>query len=800
MLEETMLISLDWLKQYVDIKENAKELENTLTMIGQEVEAIEIQGEGLDNVVVGQIVEYGRHPEAEKLSLLKVEVGEEEPLQIVCGAPNHKNGDKVVVAKLGAVLPGDFKIKKAKVRGVESCGMLCSEVELGIGEEGDGIIILPEDAPVGQEYRKYSGLDDIIFELEITPNRPDCLSHIGIAREVAAYYKRKVKYPKYEMGEVIEPTSSHIHVEIEDKERCKRYCTRILKGVKVEESPAWLKKRLRSIGLRPINNVVDITNFMMFEYNHPMHAFDLCKIEGSKITVREAKAGEKIITLDEVERELNNGELVISDEKKAVAIAGIMGGLNTKVDEKTTDILLEVAYFTPDNIRKTSKSLGLSSDSSYRFERGIDRENSIEVIDRASKLIKEIAGGEILSSVVEKYVEKHEKIELTLDIDRLNKFVGKEISAETVGEILRNLGLEIKSLTGKMLTVCPPSYRSDLIRTADLYEEVIRMYGFENIEDVMPVANIKAGVKDPETEAVDKVKLILKELGLQEVINYSFIPADGTSKLKMDVETMPIKNPINEDLAVMRPTLIYGLLSNIRDNFNRNQFDLELFEVSRTFTPSEELANEEVKVAMAVSGRDDKDLWNSKPEAYDFFDIKGYVEGFLDSMGINRFQIARSDNPTFHPGRSAEIRMGKDVIGSFGEIHPDVAEAMDIKKERAYVAELDLTKVLKYGKNKIKYERIIKFPAVTRDLAILLDEDVLVGNMLGDIKKSSNIIESVELFDVYQGDKVESGKKSAAISIVMRKSSGTLEEKEITEAVDKILQTISKKYNGEIRQ
>ena len=795
-----MLISLDWLKQYVDIKENTKELENTLTMIGQEVEAIEIQGEDLDNVVVGQIVEYGRHPEAEKLSLLKVEVGEGEPLQIVCGAPNHKNGDKVVVAKLGAVLPGEFKIKKAKVRGVESCGMLCSEVELGIGEDGDGIIILPEDAPVGEEYIKYIGLDDTIFELEITPNRPDCLSHIGIAREVAAYYKRKVKYPKYEMDEVIEPASSHIHIDIEDKERCKRYCTRVLKGVKIQESPEWLKKRLRSIGLRPINNIVDITNFVMFEYNHPMHAFDLDKIDGNKIIVREAKAGEKIITLDEEERELNNGELVIADEKKPVAIAGIMGGLNTKVDEETTDVLLEVAYFTPENIRKTSKSLGLSSDSSYRFERGIDRENSIEVIDRASRLMKEIAGGEILSGVVEKYVEKYEKIELTLDIDKLNKFVGKDISVETVGEILRNLGLEIKALVGKILTVCPPSYRSDLVRTADLYEEVIRMYGFENIEDVMPEANIKAGVKDPETEAVDKVKLVLKELGLQEVINYSFIPSDGLSKLKMNVETMEIKNPINEDLAVMRPTLIYGLLSNIRDNFNRNQFDLKFFEVSRTFTPNEELAKEEVKIAMAVSGRAEKDLWNSKPEAYDFFDIKGYVEGFLEYMGINRFQLSRANNPTFHPGRSAEIRMGKDVIGSFGEIHPDVAEAMDIKKERAYVAELDLAKILKYGKSKIKYERIVKFPAVTRDLAILLDEDVLLGNMLGDIKKSSKIIESVELFDVYQGDKVESGKKSAAISVVMRKPSGTLEEKEITEGVDKILQTIRKKYNGEIRQ
>lgn len=795
-----MLISLDWLKQYVDIDENIKELENTLTMIGQEVEAIEVQGSHLDNVVVGQVVEYGKHPDSEKLSLLKVDAGDAEPLQIICGAPNHKEGDKVVVAKIGAVLPGDFKIKKAKVRGVESFGMLCSEVELGTGEESDGIIILPEDAPVGTEYRKYMGLDDVIFELEITPNRPDCLSHIGIAREVAAYYGRKVKYPKYELEEVIEPTSDNITVDIEDKDRCKRYTARILKNVKVGESPEWLKKRLRAIGLRPINNIVDVTNFVMFEYNHPMHAFDLEKVSGNKLIVREAAAGEKIVTLDGEERELNNKELVIADEEKVVAIAGIMGGENTQVDENTTDLLLEVAYFTPENIRKTSKALGLSSDSSYRFERGIDRDNSEEIINRAASLMKEVAGGEILNGNTDKYIEKFEEREITLDLGKLNKFVGKEISLEEVGEILRNLGLEIKASAASIITVCPPSYRGDLTRTADLYEEVIRMYGFENIEDKMPTANIEAGSKDAETMVVENMKGALVELGLQEVINYSFIPVNALEKVKVEAETISIKNPLNEDMTVMRPTLIYSLLSNVRDNFNRNQFDLNLFEVSRTFTPAEDLANEDLKVAIALAGRTSKDLWDAKPEAYDFYDLKGYVENFLGLMGMNRFQLARSENPTFHPGRSAEIRMGRDVVGTFGEIHPDVAENMGIKKERAYIAELDVAKILKYGKAGIKYERIVKFPEVTRDLAILVDADVLVGNMVADIKKSSNIIENVELFDVYVGERVEEGKKSVAVQVSMRKATGTLEEKEITGAIEKILGTIKKRYNGEIRQ
>jgi len=799
-LEEAMLISLDWLKQYVDIDENIKELENTLTMIGQEVEGIEVQGAHLDNVVVGQVIEYGKHPDSDKLSLLKVDVAVETPLQIICGAPNHKEGDKVVVAKIGAVLPGDFKIKKAKVRGVESLGMLCSEVELGMGEDADGIIILPEDAPVGTEYRKYMGLDDVIFELEITPNRPDCLSHIGIAREVAAYYGRKVKYPKYELEEVIESTSDNITVDIEDKERCKRYTARVLKNVKVGESPEWLKRRLRSIGLRPINNIVDVTNFVMFEYNHPMHAFDIDKLAGNKLNVREAAAGEKIVTLDGEERELNNKELVIADEEKAVAIAGIMGGENTQVDENTTNLLLEVAYFTPENIRKTVKNLGLSSDSSYRFERGIDRDNSDEVIDRAASLMKEVAGGEILNGNADKYIEKFEEYEVNLDLNKLNKFVGKEITLEEVGDILRNLGLEIKSSAGKIITVCPPSYRGDITRTADLYEEVIRMYGFENIEDKMPVADIEAGTKDTETMVVENMKGALVELGLQEVINYSFIPVNALEKVKVESETISIKNPLNEDMTVMRPTLIYSLLSNIRDNFNRNQFDLNLFEVSRTFTPAENLATEELKVAIALAGRSSKDLWDAKPEAYDFYDIKGYVENFLGLMGMNRFQLARSENPTFHPGRSAEIRMGRDVVGTFGEIHPDVAENMGIKKERAYIAELDVAKILKYGKAGIKYERIVKFPGVTRDIAILVDADVLVGNMVADIKKSSNIIEGVELFDIYVGEGVEEGKKSVAVQVSMRKTTGTLEEKEITGAVEKILGTIKKRYNGEIRQ
>lgn len=795
-----MLISLDWLKQYVDIKEDIPQLENALTMIGQEVEAIDIQGKHLDNVVIGQITEYGKHPNSDKLTLLKVNVGAEEELQIVCGAPNHKLGDKVVVAKIGAVLPGDFKIKKSKIRDVESFGMLCSQVELGIGEDGDGIIILPEDAPIGEEYRKYAGLDDVIFELEITPNRPDCLSHIGIAREVAAYYGRKVKYPSYTLSEVIDSVNNYAKVRVEDKERCKRYMGRVIRNVTVAESPEWLKKRIRAMGLKPINNIVDITNFVMFEYNQPMHAFDLDKLENNTVVVRAAENGEKITTLDGVERELVNGELVIADEVKPIAIAGIIGGQATQIEAETKNVFLEVAYFTPDNIRKSAKKLGIVTDSGYRNERGLDIENLPEVIDRAAALIAEVASGEVLDEVIDKYIEKPQKFEIPLNLTKLNTFIGKKLEFDTVGKILSNLGLGIKTLSQDMLLITPPTYRTDLTRPEDLYEEVIRMYGFENIEAVMPVEDIESGLKDSKISVADNLKEILKEIGLHEVINYTFIPREALDILKIKDKVIEISNPLSEDMVIVRPTLMYSLLANIRDNFNRNQFDLRFFEVSKVFTPAEELANEDLRICVAIAGKPERTLWNPKPKAYDFYTMKGYVEKLLEYMGINRYKLERSSNENFHPGRSADIKIGNDVIGTFGEVHPDVLEAMDIKRERAYVADIDLARAEKYIKSAVKYERIVKYPEVTRDLAIVMDKDILVGNMVEDLKRVSPLIEKIEIFDVYEGERIDADKKSVAISIVLRNKVKTLEEKEINDVVTKVLETISKKYRGEIRQ
>lgn len=799
-----MLISLNWLKQYVDIKESVEEIANALTMIGQEVEAIDIQGKDLGNVVIGQIVEFDKHPNSDRLTLLKVNVGEEEPLQIICGATNHKLNDKVVVAKIGAVLPGNFKIKKSKIRDVESFGMLCSEAELGLAKESEGIIILPEDAPIGKEYREYAGLNDVIFELEITPNRPDCLSHIGIAREVAAYYNRKVKYPVIEIAETIESVNTVIKVNIEDKERCKRYLGRVIKNVKIKESPDWLKTRIRAMGLNPINNVVDVTNFVMFEYNQPMHAFDLDKVEGN-ITIRAAKENEEITTLDGVERVLKNGELVIADDEKAIAIGGVIGGQNTQIDSDTKNIFVEVAYFTPENIRRESRDLGIFTDSAYRNERGMDIENLAVVMNRAVSLLAEVAEGEVLSEVIDKYVEKPKRAEISLNLEKLNKFIGKTLTYEEVGKILTHLDIELKPLGDGTMLLIPPSYRADLTRPADIYEEVIRMYGFDNIEAKMPVMSIESGEENTNFKISRIVREILKELGLNEVINYSFIPKFTKELFNFGEEVIEIKNPLSEDMAVMRPTLLYSLIANVRDNINRNQTDLKLFEISKTFKKLGEgqngLAIEDLKIALILSGREEKNLWNQSKSDYNFYDLKGYLEFLLERLNVTKYSLTRlTNNKNFHPGASAEIKIGEDVIGVLGELHPNLVNYFGIKREKVFFAELNLTSLLKYIKIKVNYETISKYPEVLRDLAITLDKSVLVGEMVKEIKKKVNLIEKIDIFDVYSGDKIDKDKKSVAMSIVLRDKNRTLTDEDIDKAMTAILELIKDKYNGEIRK
>ena len=799
-----MLISLNWLKQYIDLDGiEINEMENSLTMIGQEVEKIEIAGSNLENVVTAKIIEKEMHPDSDHLTVCKVDNGK-EILQIVCGASNHKAGDKVVLAQIGAKLSEDFVIKKGKIRGKESCGMLCSEVELGIGSDKDGIIILPEDAPIGVPFKDYLGINDTVFELEITPNRPDCLSHIGIARELSAYYGKELKYPETEIkSEISEKTSDNVKVSIEDSNLSRRYVTRILKNVTVKESPKWLKERIEAVGLRSINNIVDVSNFILMEMNHPNHVFDLDKIERNEIKVKSAVKGDKLVTLDEQERELEDGDIVICDSKKILALGGVMGGLDSEVTDNTKNILLEVAQFNPQNVRKTSRRLTLSSDSSYRFERGIDVEDSIKVINRLANLIQEVAGGEILNGYVDVYPVPHENKVAELNFERLNRFVGKVIPREKVIEILKNLEIDVKD-NGETLTLTAPSYRGDLELEQDYFEEIIRMYGFDNIENILPRVDINQNATLDTTKLTDRVKTICASAGLKEVINYSFIPKNALQKLKYtgvsEDKLIDISNPITEDFVTMRPTLLYSLIKNAKDNMNRNISNIRFFEVSRTFEKAEELAKEDIKLGIILAGENDKTLWNPKPVYYDFYDLKGIVEEIFSKLKFQNFSLKRSVQTEFHPGRSADVFVGKEYIGSFGEIHPDVLENFDLNKKTVLVAEFNIDLIKKYINKPFVYEEIVKYPAVPRDLALVMNENILVGDVLKTIEKIDKKVEKVELFDIYQGIGVEPGKKSVAISILLRDNTKTLEEKEINDIVDKILAKMKKDYMAELRQ
>ncbi len=799
-----MLISLNWLRQYVDLDGiDIKEMENTLTMIGQEVEKIEIKGENLEKVITAHIVQKEMHPDSDHLTICKVDTGS-EVIQVVCGAPNHKTGDKVALAQVGAQLSPDFIIKNGKIRGEESNGMLCSEAELGIGTDESGIIILPSDTPVGIPMKEYLGIDDVVFELEITPNRPDCLSHIGIAREVAAYYDKRVKYPSTEINkESSEKTKDSIKVTIADEKLSKRYATRILKGVTVKESPKWLKERIEAVGLRSINNIVDVSNFVLMEMNQPNHVFDLDNIEGGEIIVKAADEGEMFITLDGQERKLSSKDIVIGDAKKTVALGGVMGGENSEVSENTKNILLEVAHFNPQNIRQTSRRLGLSSDASYRFERGIERGNIVNVVNRLANLIQEVAGGEILEGVVDVFLESSQVYVTELDFPRFNRFVGKVIAKEEVIKILKNLEIEVED-KGESLILTPPSYREDLENEQDYFEEIIRMYGFDNIENILPRLDINENDIIDTTKLSDTVKEIASGAGLKEVINYSFIPKDATDKLKytgvQKENFIDVLKPITEDFVTLRPTLLYSLIKNAKDNMNRNVSNIRFFEVSRVFEKADELAKEDVKLGIILAGEGDKTLWNPKPTPYDFYDLKGTVEEIFLKLGFNNYQLKRSQQTEFHPGRSVDIFVGKEYIGSFGEIHPDVLENFDFDNKSVLVGEFNIDLIKKYIGKKPKYQGIVKYPSVPRDIALVVDEEILVGDIIKTIEKVDKKIEKVELFDIYRGTGIVSGKKSVAVSIILRDSDKTLEEKEINDLMVKILEKVKKTYNAELRQ
>lgn len=803
-----MLISLNWLKDYINLDENIdiKELENALTMIGQEVENIELQGENLKNILTSKILELKMHPDSDHLTVCQVDNGSFVS-QVVCGASNHKEGDIVAMAQVGAKLSEDFVIKKGKIRGVESNGMLCSETELGVGNDNSGIIIFPKDTKLGIPLNEYYNLNDIIFELEITPNRPDCLSHIGIARELSAYYNTELKMPKINNHKVSEEL---IDINIKDN-LSKRYMARVIKNVKVGPSPKWLVTRLASMGIRSINNLVDISNFIMIETNQPNHIFDFDKLKSNKIIVDKARNDEKFTTLDSKERILSNDDIVIRNGEEVIALAGVMGGENTEVSENTNNILIELAHFDNISVRRTSRRHSLISESSYRFERAVDTENFDYVMNRLTDLIVEIAGGEVCD-INDVYPVKKEKNICQLSLDRMNRFIGKVIPKEKVIEIFNKLEIKVED-KGDTLELTAPSFRGDLINQFDYFEEVIRMYGFDNIENKMPKITLLENRLNDTTKYTTDIKVLVSNLGLREVINYSFIPANSFEKLNMNIDSeniITLKNPIVEEFSVLRPTLMYSLLKNVKDNLNRGQEDIRFFELSKRFVLSddkieksvyinEKRVSERETLGIVLRGSFTKNLWAPKPESYDFFDMKGIVEAMFDKLNFKSYQLRRSVNSSYHPGRSVDLFVGKELIGTFGEIHPDVLENMEIDRNRVIYAEIYLDLLSKYINKGIKYKGLSKYQSVPRDIAVVVKEEVLVGDMIKSIQKVDKLIEKVELFDIYRGIGVKPGFKSVAISIVMRDDNKTLEEKDINSVMDKIVGKLKKEFDAELR-
>lgn len=816
-----MKISLKWLNEYVEVPSDAKALCDRLDLTGTGVEGVEKLGESFDKVVTGQIVAKDTHPDSDHMWVTRVDVGEcnlgddgnPEPLQIVCGAQNFNAGDHVVVAMIGAVLPGDFKIKKSKLRGIASCGMNCSARELGLGSEHDGIMILPEDAPIGVPFADYLQKGDTVLDLEITPNRPDCLSVVGMARELGAMYAKDFSMPTYQLSETATSVKDKVEVEIEDENRCGRYTARVIENVKVGPSPDWLVERVTAAGARSINNIVDVTNYILFLLGQPLHAFDLDALKGedgkAHIIVRPADEGEKFVTLDGENRVLKSDMTVIATPERAVALAGVMGGLDTEVTETTTTVLLEAATFSTAHTSRTSRNLGLISESSMRYERGVD-DNPIEFnAAMAAALIAEVSGGEVCSGMVDVWPVKTQAIELSFRVNRFNAMMGSEIPVTFIEDTLTRLGCEVSKVDDQNLTVRVPTFRPDLEREIDLYEEVLRIYGMDRIPPTLPGGRGRIGSRTLEEQKVDLVHDCMRASGLNETMTYSFADASEIEKLRMNTDDLGVAveliNPINADQSLMRQSVVPGLLRSVAYNQSHGVKNIQLYEIGSVFVGSEgkKQPKEKRKLAAVLAGSMENAQWNTKATPFDFFDGKGVVESLARELAIPKLRfkpLSAEEAPHLQPGRAAAVWSGGAQLGWVGELHPLAVEAFDA--EAPVVAfELDLTSLIKTSNAARDYKDIPVFPAVTIDVAYVVDEDITHERLMQCMTSAGGtLLESIELFDVYRDEvKVGTGKKSMAYALGYRAQDRTLTSEEVNKAHERLLTKVKGATGAEVR-
>lgn len=793
-----MNTSLSWIKMFVpDLDVTAQEYTDAMTLSGTKVEGYEKLDADLESIVIGQIEKIEKHPDADKLIICQVNVGKER-IQIVTGAPNVKEGDKVPVVLPGGRVagghdgkktPGGVKIKAGKLRGVDSYGMLCSIEELGSTREmypeapEYGIYIFPEDAAIGESAVKALGLEDVIFEYEITSNRVDCYSVLGIAREAAATFGRKFVPPVVKETGNQESTADYIKVTVEDPDLCPRYCARVVKNVKIGPSPKWMQRCLAANGIRPINNLVDITNYVMEEYGQPMHAYDLDMIAGREIIVRRAEKDEKFVTLDGQERTMDENVLMIRDGEKAVGIAGIMGGENSMITENVQTVLFEAACFDGPNIRLSSKRIGLRTDASGKFEKGLDPNNAKAAIDRACQLMEELGAGEVVGGMVDVYTKVKEPVRVSFEPEKINDLLGTDISKEQMLEYLGRVELVYDAETNEIIA---PTFRHDIYRMADIAEEVARFYGYDNIPSTLPSGEATTGKLPFKLRIEETARDVAEYCGFSQGYCYSFESPKVYDKLLLpedDVLRRAIKimNPLGEDFSIMRTISLNGMLTSLAANYNRRNKNVRLYELGNVYLPKElpltQLPQERMMFTLGMYGDGD------------FFDMKGVVEEFFDKAGMHKkVEYDPGAGKVFlHPGRQAKIVYEGDIIGYLGEVHPEVADNYEIGT-RAYVAVLDILLVTEHATFDRKFEGIAKFPAVNRDISMVVPKDIMVGQIEHIIaQRGGKILESYELFDIYEGSQIQDGFKSVAYSITFRSKEKTLEEAEVSSAMKKVL-------------
>ena len=800
-----MKASIEWLKEYSDIDVDAVKLGDILTMTGSKVETIEQRGNDIKNVVVGKILEIVKHPDSDHLVITQMDLGDEK-VQIVTGADNIKVGDIVPVAKDGSELPGDVKIKKGKLRGVDSCGMMCSVGELGLdinqypGQIEHGIMILDKslEDKLGEDIVDILNLREDIIDFEITPNRPDCLSIEGLGRETAVSLGKEFKNPRKNIDELEIEDKKEIEglkVDIEAPDLCYRYIARVVKNVKIAPSPEWLVRRLNACGIRSINNIVDITNYVMLEMGQPMHAFDINSIEGKHIVVRRAKNGEKITTLDEEERTLDENDLVIADETKPVAIAGVMGGMNSEIEKDTETVVFESASFYGGAVRKTAKKVGLRTESSSRFEKGLSPENVLRAINRAMELVEELNAGEVVEGKIDVYPTKQKTNKINLDYDRINKLLGTEISKEEMIDTLEKLNIKVENDIA-----IAPYFRTDIEQLADIAEEVLRFYGYDKLDTTLVESDTTIGIRNKEQKIEQKIKNVLVNSGLSEIYTYGFVSDKDLEKSKINKDlketSILIQNPLSDEYRLMRPSTIPSMMQTLATNANKKNSSAKLFDISKSYKNiNNEVENGEVPLQenILTIGMYGDDI--------DFYTVKGLIENVLETSSINRYDIVReTENESYHTGRCANIKVGIDVIATIGEVHPEVLDNYGIEK-RAYLAEVNLSKVTKYSKVNKKYVEVPKFPAVERDIAIIVDEKVEVGQIEKIItKKAKKLLEKMQLFDIYRNEKLGDNKKSVAYSLIFRDKNRTLSDEEINVVMENIINELQKTLNAELRK